>query len=230
VIDLHSLSESNLLGYLSGAPMRLFAQRGGRSLDFLATVRTPWEDRDKHIVDRYLDALKPLGIDDAPRVPRLPTRHEDDEVVQRLLEERSAEEAWPLVGLFPGASTPLKRWPLEYFVDLAQRLEVRDGARIVLFLGPEESAMSAQVRAAAVGTPVLLLLGSVLRGAYWFAPVGEGNRVIAQPTLSQLKPADVYRVAHSMLRDPSDQRRQIKHTRDARTPRAVDDPLSAGSG
>ena len=61
-IDLHSLSESNLLAYLSGARERVFAQRGGRSLGLLATLRTPWEDLDKHQVDRYLDVLGPLGV------------------------------------------------------------------------------------------------------------------------------------------------------------------------
>jgi ADP-heptose:LPS heptosyltransferase len=33
VIDLHSLSETNLLGFLSGAPRRLYSRRTGRSLD-----------------------------------------------------------------------------------------------------------------------------------------------------------------------------------------------------
>src|SRR5712691_1372281 len=36
VIDLHSLSETNLLGFLSGAPKRLYSRRPGRSLDYLA--------------------------------------------------------------------------------------------------------------------------------------------------------------------------------------------------
>src|SRR5258706_11077455 len=36
VIDLHSFSETNLLGFFAGAPQRLFSRRPGRSLDFLA--------------------------------------------------------------------------------------------------------------------------------------------------------------------------------------------------
>src|ERR1041384_3252345 len=36
VIDLHSYYETNLLGFLSGAPHRLYARRPNRSLDFLA--------------------------------------------------------------------------------------------------------------------------------------------------------------------------------------------------
>src|SRR5437773_135034 len=39
VIDLHSFSETNLLGFLSRAPQRLFSRRPGRSLDFLANFR-----------------------------------------------------------------------------------------------------------------------------------------------------------------------------------------------
>jgi ADP-heptose:LPS heptosyltransferase len=247
VIDLHSLSESNLLAYLSGAPARVFAQRGGRSLDFLATMRTPWEAREKHQVDRYLDVLAPLGVADAPRVPLLRTRREDDEAVQRMLQERGAAGDVPLVGMFPGASQPPRRWPLERFAKVASRLEQEDGARVVLFLGPEEAAMAEEVRAAfsstavvldgltlsqlasaaarlcllisndtgpmhlaaAVGTPVLLLLSAPVRGAYWFGPVGEHHRTIIRPTLQQITVAEVYGAARSMLQAPARDARRL---------------------
>jgi ADP-heptose:LPS heptosyltransferase len=154
-----------------------------------------------------------------------------------LLQERGAAGELPLVGLFPGASQPLRRWPLERFAEVASRLERDDGARMVLFLGPEENCMAAQVRAAfsptaivldrltlsqlasavarlrllisndtgplhlaaAVGTPVLLLLGRPLRGLYRFGPVGEHHRTITRPTLLQITAAEVYGAARSML-------------------------------
>src|SRR3712207_6162838 len=52
VIDLHSLSETNLLGYLSGAKSRLYARRPGRSIDSLSNFRPapPVEDASKHAV------------------------------------------------------------------------------------------------------------------------------------------------------------------------------------
>src|SRR6266849_4389866 len=69
VIDLHSFSETNLMGFFSGAPKRLFSRRRGRSLDFLANFRPlpPIEEdnRTRHQVDRYLDVLLPLEIRDA---------------------------------------------------------------------------------------------------------------------------------------------------------------------
>lgn len=236
VIDLHSLSESNLLGYISGAPVRLYAQRRRRSLDFLATIRAPMEDTSKHQVDRYLDVLVPLGITGAPRIPRLHTRAEDDRTVQQILEERGATSA-PLVGFFPGAGRTHRRWPLERFVDVGLRLEKRDGAHVVVFLGPEETAVASQVRAAfspstlvmdgltlsqfasaaarldllisndtgpmhlaaAVGTPILLLLGAPVQGPYWFAPVAEHHQIVRRVTLAHVTVTEVYDAAHSLL-------------------------------
>ncbi|MFN2514268.1 MAG: glycosyltransferase family 9 protein, partial [Pyrinomonadaceae bacterium] len=82
VIDLHSLSETNLLGFLSGAPKRLYSRRPTRSLDFLAnfTPRPPVEvdHRQRHLIDRYLDVLIPLGVKDAHRLPHLRSRAADD--------------------------------------------------------------------------------------------------------------------------------------------------------
>ncbi|HEX8139073.1 MAG TPA: glycosyltransferase family 9 protein [Pyrinomonadaceae bacterium] len=151
IIDLHSLYETNLLGFLSGAPKRLYARRPNRSLDFLAnfTPRPPVEDTrpTKHAVDRYLDVLIPLGIKDAPRVPRLRTRPEDDAAVEQMLKKAKADAGSPLVGLFPGAGHPARRWPLARFVELADCLVRNDGVRIVLFAGPEERAFVKEMRA-----------------------------------------------------------------------------------
>src|SRR4051812_20684745 len=95
VIDLHSFAETNLLGFFSGAPKRLFARRRGRSLDFLANFRPapPIEEnnRERHQVDRYLDVLRPLGVTAAERVPRLPTRMEDARVIDKLLRKSKAD-------------------------------------------------------------------------------------------------------------------------------------------
>jgi ADP-heptose:LPS heptosyltransferase len=151
VIDLHSLSETNLLGFLSGAPHRLYARRPGRSLDLLANFhpKPPIEDNrpTKHAIDRYLDVLIPLGIVDAPRVPRLPTLPEDDASVEQMLKKGKANTNAPLVGLFPGAGHPGRRWPLARFAELAERLARNDSVRIVLFAGPEEREMLKEMRA-----------------------------------------------------------------------------------
>lgn len=150
VIDLHSLSETNLLGFFSGASHRLYARRPGRSLDFLANFHTrpPVEDtrQERHAVDRYLDVLAPLGIRNVSRVPRLRTRAEDDRAVEAMLKKAKAEAGAPLVGLFPGAGHPSRRWPLAQFAEIANMLTRNDEVRIIVFAGPEEREMVAEVK------------------------------------------------------------------------------------
>ena len=150
VIDLHSLSETNLLGFLSGAPQRLYASRAGRSLDFLSNFRPrpAAEDRNSHAVDRYLQTIAPLGVGRVSRVPRLQLRAEERRFAEELLRREKAASDAPLLGIFPGAGHPSRRWPLECFADLSARFERNDGVRTLLFVGPEERSLVRQMRAA----------------------------------------------------------------------------------
>jgi ADP-heptose:LPS heptosyltransferase len=148
VIDLHSLSETNLLGFLSGAPRRLYARRPGRSIDALANFhpRPPREAKQAHAVDRYLDVIKPLGITDPPRLPVLRTTSVADKSVEKLLKKEHANSSALLVGLFPGAGHPSRRWPLENFAQVADHLIRNDKVRVIVFIGPEERALVPQMR------------------------------------------------------------------------------------
>src|SRR6185295_12484745 len=150
VIDLHSLSETNLLGFLSGAPKRLFSRRPGRSLDYLANFhpRPPVETdhRQRHLIDRYLDVLLPLEIEKPDRLPTLKTRPSDATSVERILRKARADAGSPLVGLFPGAGHASRRWPLEQFASLADFLIRNDQVRVLVFLGPEEDAIVNDIR------------------------------------------------------------------------------------
>ncbi len=160
VIDLHSFSETNLMGFLSGASKRLFSRRPGRSLDFLANFKPlpPIEEnnRTRHQVDRYLDVLKPLGMQDSPRVPRLVTQVRDDRDVDALLRKSKADQGAPLIGLFPGAGHESRRWPLERFAQLADSMSRNDGVRPVVFAGPEERVLIPQMRALFPKSAVIL--------------------------------------------------------------------------
>ena len=159
VIDLHSFSETNLLGFLSGAPKRLFARRRGRSLDFLANFRPqpPLEEtnRTRHQVDRYLDVLEPLEVDNPDRLPQLMTRAADNEQIDQLLHKSRADLGVPLVGLFPGAGHSDRRWPLTKFAQLAEVL-VHSGVRPIVFVGPEEEDLVREIRALFPASAVIL--------------------------------------------------------------------------
>ena|SRR5690349_629812 len=150
VIDLHSFSETNLMGFLTGAPNRLFARRPGRSLDFLANFspKPPIDrnDPNQHLVDRYLDVLKPLGLNNVARTPAMTPRAEDNRAVSAFLKKARAESGTPLVGLFPGAGHPGRAWPVDKWVELADFVIRNDGVRPVVFIGPEERAGAQEMR------------------------------------------------------------------------------------
>ncbi|HEV2885173.1 MAG TPA: glycosyltransferase family 9 protein [Pyrinomonadaceae bacterium] len=150
VVDLHSLYETNVLGFLSGAPKRLYSRRPGRSLDYLANFhpRPPREDNspESHLIDRYLSVLQPLGVKDQPRTPHLETRPTDNRVVEKLLKKEKVGGGVPLVGLFPGAGHPGRRWPLDRFAELADRLTRNQRARVIVFAGPEEGDLIRQMK------------------------------------------------------------------------------------
>lgn len=148
VIDLHSLSETNLLGFFSGASHRLYSRRPGRSLDFLANFKPqpPPEAREKHLVDRYLDVLLPLGIRNQSRIPYLKPRAADDAAVEVLLKREKAHVGTLLVGLFPGSGHVGRRWPVERFAELADYFIRNHQVRVIVFVGPEESGLVAEMR------------------------------------------------------------------------------------
>lgn len=135
-IDLHSLYETNLLGFLAGIKYRLYANRENRSLDFLANFspKPPVEDKSKHVADRYCDVLRALSINIDRPTFRFQHDIEDIDFVCRRFFFHKKDR---LVGIFPGAGHSSRRWSLSKFADLAARLSV-DGLRPVVFLGPEE--------------------------------------------------------------------------------------------
>jgi ADP-heptose:LPS heptosyltransferase len=160
VIDLHSLSETNLLGFLSGASQRLYSRRPGRSLDYLANFvpRPPLEGdhRKRHQIDRYLDVLIPLGVKSADRLPRLRTSIEDDAAIEQILRKAKADAGVPLIGLFPGAGHPSRCWPLQSFANLAEYFIRNDEVRVLVFAGPEEGSYLREMRSLFPPTTLIL--------------------------------------------------------------------------
>lgn len=144
VIDLHSLYETNMLGFLSGAKHRLYANRENRSLDFLAKFqpKPPREDKNLHLTDHYLNALKPLGIENPDRFVKIKPREKDLQKIENIF---SSFQSKKLVGLFPGAGNPSRRWDLKRFAELARNISADENLQTIVFLGPEETDLRVEI-------------------------------------------------------------------------------------
>ena len=144
IVDLHSLYETNLLGFLAGAKHRLYANRENRSLDFLAKFEPPppREDKSLHLTDFYLEVLKPLKIENAARFVEIEPREKDLQKIETLFQFYKDKK---LIGLFPGAGHINRRWALEKFAETARRLAEDKNAQTIVFLGPEEANLRGEI-------------------------------------------------------------------------------------
>ena len=157
-IDLQGLIKSGLLTAYTGAPVRIgFAlSHCWEPLNALFTthrIRPPHQA--VHVVEQYLSLLEPLGVSAALPVFRLPP---DPEAERRIDEFLAAEGVKPrdrLVALNPGAGHPTKRWPLDHFARLAERLHEEAGVRVLLLWGPEEEGMARAIGARMTSRPLL---------------------------------------------------------------------------
>jgi len=148
VIDLHSLPETNLLGYVSGAKHRLFANRESRSIDFLSNYepKPPKEDKSIHLSEVYLAAIEPFGIRSSIEGKFIRPKPVDVDFVRALLSERVVRNE-QLIGINIGAGHPSRQWKLEKYCALAHKLADLSNHRTIVFLGPEERSAMEEIAA-----------------------------------------------------------------------------------
>lgn len=130
-VDLHSYKETNWLAFLAGIPNRVAMLRPTRSIPSLINRQPPPDDPYGRLIDRYCQVVQPLGIQVSPS-DRIPTLSPSPGLAPLAPD--------PLVlGICPGAGHPSRRWPPEYFAEVA-RTWIARCARVVVFAGPEEDA------------------------------------------------------------------------------------------
>lgn len=109
-----------------------------------------------HTLERQADQLKAAGIwPNAPTEPGSAPAPDLSWILKRQKETSpvsGAAKPKPYVLLVPGGSAhrPEKRWPVEFYAQLASLLKAR-GFDIVIIGGPQESAMARQIQKAAAG-------------------------------------------------------------------------------
>jgi lipopolysaccharide heptosyltransferase I len=142
-IDLQGLVKSGVITAATAAPMRIgFAAahcREGLNVLFTNQRVTPPPSA-RHIVDRYLALVEPLGARARPVEFVLPTDGPADARIDEFLMDAGLKPRDRLVVLNPGAGRPDKRWPTERFRVLARRLAGDAGASVLVVWGPNELA------------------------------------------------------------------------------------------
>ena len=144
-IDPQSLSKSAILASLCGAKIRVgFAKPIGREIAPLLNNRLVAPES-RHLVDRTLELLQPLGIAIPERpdfgMPNFETAANE---IRPFLEQHHLGCDFAIIN--PGAGWPSRRWPPRRFGTVARHLgQTHQIPSVVVWAGAEEQAMAHQI-------------------------------------------------------------------------------------
>jgi ADP-heptose:LPS heptosyltransferase len=150
-IDLQCLTKSGVAAWLSGAPRRI----GKAGAD--ARELSRWFQNElvpcggNHVIDHYLELLRPLGIRSPAVRFDLPERPVDSRPVDAFLQDQGLSGG-PFALLNPGAGWPAKMWPAERYGQLAYYLATKHGLpSVAAWGGNEERPLAEAIVAASRG-------------------------------------------------------------------------------
>lgn len=151
-LDPQSLTKSAILAWLSGAKRRIgFARPIGRELApwMNSTLVTPQET---HVVRRYLEVLKPLGVRAGERdiVCDLPHDDVSESAIRRYLAAVLPNQDFAVIN--PGAGWDSKVWPAERYAAVARQLRLPS---VVVWAGDKERAWAQRIVAESDGKAYL---------------------------------------------------------------------------
>ncbi len=135
VFDLFGNPRSAVLTWLSGAPTRVGFLFRGRKYAYNVKVE-PRGDR-VHEVEFNLDALRALQIPIVSRQLRVAVDAESENFAAQFWRENELQDRL-VVGLNASGGWYTKRWPLESFAQLGDRLRRELNAVVLLLWGPGE--------------------------------------------------------------------------------------------
>ncbi len=157
VVDLQGLLRSAMLGWMSGAPVRIGFANGREGSPWFYTDHIPVPAASIHAVDRYLLIARALGAEpEKPGPSAFPLPHDAgaEAKVDALLAAADVQMGTVLVALNPSARWPTKRWPAESFAAVGDRLQQQVGVRVVVVGGVEDRPVGEAVMRAMRTAPI----------------------------------------------------------------------------
>lgn len=193
---------SALLFFLARIPQRWGYSKDGRGL-LLTKGATPNKQKENlHQLDYYLNLISGLDLKTYPPRLSLPLTSEEKRQTKELLHSLKVDLKRPLIILNPGASYgPAKRWPAIKFAELANLLQERKNAEIIIIGSGNEvslaESISSSMRRAAFnlsGKTSLRLLAALISHADLFISNDSGPMHMANalkiPVIAIFGPTD----------------------------------------
>jgi heptosyltransferase-1 len=154
-VDLQCLTKSAIAAWLSGAARRI-GKSGEHGRELSKWFHNELVDvGGQHVIDHYLELLRPLGLN-SPKVRfDLPERAEDARMAESVLHSRGLHYG-RFVLLNPGAGWPSKIWPPERYGEVARRIAADFRLPSLAVWGvPSEQPLAEEIVSASRGAAAL---------------------------------------------------------------------------
>ena len=154
-IILPNSFDAALVPWLAGIPVRMGKCSDGRTMLLNERYNTTNGAAPGHEVEYYLNLMQHFGITGSCTQPHLFVTSDEEKTASAFLAEYGIQSSDFVLGINPGASYgSAKRWYPDRFAQVARRLADEWGARVVIFGGPGETAISADLESRLEGTAV----------------------------------------------------------------------------
>lgn len=134
-IDLFGNPRTALLSWLSGASWRIGGDFRGRGR--LYNIRLAEPTKRHHAIAFHQRSLQSIGLPAGDIRTEIYLTEAEKQAASEYLSYHGLDVQRPIVGLHPGATWPNKRWPIEHFIELAEKL-LAEKVQIFVTCGPGE--------------------------------------------------------------------------------------------
>ncbi len=154
VFLLHRSFSRALISRLAGIPERIGHYTKKRS--FLLTKNIISSKRDSlHRIDYYLSIVEGAGLRVEDRYTEFFVSEEDEKFVEEFLNSKSVDKSDFLVGINPGGNWLSKRWPVQHWGRLADKLIGEFKCKLVITGSSSDISLVSQIQAAMKEKPIL---------------------------------------------------------------------------
>jgi heptosyltransferase-2 len=113
-------------------------------------------ESNRHAVTRYLEVLQRQGVDTTNAHPLVALTEVEQTAARNFLAEAGLRSERLLIGIHPGGNWEYKLWDGKNYAEVASILAEKLDATILLFAGPNERALQAQVAEKMDVPPILV--------------------------------------------------------------------------
>ncbi len=169
VLDLQGLIKTGIIAKLSGAPTRLGFHKDDcrEKLNALFTnEKIPFIGKKTHVIDKNLAMIQSLGAKSIHKIFPLVIPESSENQIQSFIKENAQLLSNPLIAIHHGVGFETKRWKLENFAELGNKITKELGANIILTWGPGEKESVQK-------------LSSMMSQKHWVAPENTMHQSMA---------------------------------------------------